>query len=125
MLAHALHCSVAQRSRLIPLSVSPNSDESGKQSLYPDGDPHRHQNVIVCSLAHCQSSLKISCKSVRKFLLKVANRQTNNDESVNVLGGGNQVSNNENDERQQLNADDDSSATTSRHACAGRWLAQR
>ena len=23
----------------LPLSVSPNSDESGKQSLYPDGDP--------------------------------------------------------------------------------------
>jgi len=23
------------------------SDESGKQSLYPDGDPDRHQNLII------------------------------------------------------------------------------
>ena len=38
VLVHAVHCSVAQRSRLTPLSVSPNGDESGKQSLYPDGD---------------------------------------------------------------------------------------
>jgi len=52
---HAVHCSVAQRSRLILLSVFPNSDESGKQSLYLDGDPDLHQNLIVCSLAHCQS----------------------------------------------------------------------
>jgi len=27
-------------------------------------------------MAHCQPSLKISCKSVRKFLRKVANKQT-------------------------------------------------
>jgi len=39
-------------------------------------DPDRHQNLIICSLAHCQPSLKISCKSVWKFLHKVANRQT-------------------------------------------------
>jgi len=39
-------------------------------------DPDRHQNLIICSLAHCQSSLKISCKSVRKFLRNVDNRQT-------------------------------------------------
>jgi len=50
--------------------------ESGKQSLYPGGDPDRHQNLIICSLAHCQPSLKISCKSVRTFLRKVANRLT-------------------------------------------------
>jgi len=37
-------------------------------------------------MAHCQSSLKISCKSVRTFLRKIANRQTNNDE--NIFGGG-------------------------------------
>jgi len=54
------------------------SDESGKQSLYPDADPDRHQNLTICSLSHCQLSLKISCKSVWKFFLrKVANRQTN------------------------------------------------
>jgi len=47
-------------------------------------------------MAHCQPSLKISCKSIRKFLRKVANRQTdksdrqtNNDEEHNLLGGGN------------------------------------
>jgi len=33
-------------------------------------DPDRHQNVVVCSLAHCQPSLKISCKSVQKLLRK-------------------------------------------------------
>jgi len=35
-----------------PLSVSPNSDESGKQSLCPDGEPDRHQNLVTCSLAN-------------------------------------------------------------------------
>jgi len=44
-----MHYSVEQRSRLIPLSASSNSDESGKQSLYPDGDPDRHQNLIDLS----------------------------------------------------------------------------
>jgi len=39
-------------------------------------DPDRHQNLIFCSLAHCQRSLKISCKPIQKFLRKVANRQT-------------------------------------------------
>jgi len=38
-------------------------------------DLDRHQKLIICLLAHCQPSLKISCKSVRKFLRKVANRQ--------------------------------------------------
>jgi len=60
----------------LPLSVSPNSDEPGKQSLFPDGDPDCHQNLVICSLAHCQPSLKISRKSIWKFLHKVANRQT-------------------------------------------------
>jgi len=32
--------------------------------------------TIICSLAHCQRSLKISCKSVWKFLCRVANKQT-------------------------------------------------
>ena len=56
-------------------------------------DSDSHQNLIVCSLAHCQPSLKISCKSVRKFLRKLANRQTdkqtNNDDYNVLLGGGN------------------------------------
>jgi len=48
-------------------------------------DPDRHQNLIICSLAHCQPSLKISCKSVSKFLRKVANRHTNNDAYITSL----------------------------------------
>jgi len=47
-------------------------------------DPVRDQNLIICSRAHCKPFLKISCKSVEKFLRKVANRQTdkqtNNDD---------------------------------------------
>jgi len=39
-------------------------------------DPDRHQNLLIRSLTHYQPFLKISCKSVRKFLRKVANRQT-------------------------------------------------
>jgi len=81
----AVHSSVAQRSRLIPLSASPNSDESSKQSLYPNSDPNRHQNLIICSLAHCQPSLKIPCKSVALFLRKLANRQTNNEDYISSL----------------------------------------
>jgi len=54
-------------------------------------DPDRHQNVTICSLAHCQSSLKISRKPVRKFLCKVANSQTNmqsnNGDYIIILGG--------------------------------------
>ena len=46
------------------------------------------------SLAHCQPSLKISCKSVREFLRKVANRQTDKQtdkqrRKPSLLGGGN------------------------------------
>jgi len=58
-----------------------------------DGSAQRGRSVIydclVYLLAHCQPSLKISCKSVRKFLRKVANRQadrqTNNDENISSL----------------------------------------
>jgi len=68
------------------------SDESGKQSLYPDGDPDRHQNLISCSLAHYQPSLKILCKSVRKFLCKVTNGQTDKQRRLhNLLGGDNNL----------------------------------
>ena len=51
-------------------------------------DPDRHQNLIICSLAHCQPSLQISCKSVHKFLRKVANRQTNKQRWLYILLGG-------------------------------------
>jgi len=52
-------------------------------------DLDRHQKLIICSLAHYQPFQNISCKSVQKFLCKIANRQTgrqtNND---NILLGG-------------------------------------
>jgi len=44
---------------------------------HPDPDSDSHQNLIICSVAHCQPSMKILCKSVPKFLCKDANRQTN------------------------------------------------
>jgi len=52
-------------------------------------DPDRHQNLIVCSLVHCQPFLKISCKSVAKFSRTVLNRQTDkqtNDDYISSLG---------------------------------------
>jgi len=50
----------------------------------------RQQNVIISSLAHCQPSLKISCKSVQKFLRKFAKGQTNKQRRLDIrLGGGN------------------------------------
>jgi len=55
-------------------------------------DTEHHQNQIICSLAHCQPSPKISCKSVQKFLHKVANRQTDKQRRLHILlGGGNQT----------------------------------
>jgi len=50
------------------------------------------KNLFICSMAHCQPSLKISCKSVQKFLRKVANRhrdrQTDKQRLHILLGGG-------------------------------------
>ena len=66
-------CYMRMRSRL----EKPYRDESGKQSLCPDGDADRQQNLISCSACHCQPSMKMSRQSVRKFLHKVANNQTN------------------------------------------------
>jgi len=40
-------------------------------------DPDRHQNLTICSLVHCQTSPKISRKSVQKFCAKLlTDRQT-------------------------------------------------
>ena len=55
-----------------------------------DPDPDRHQNLIICSLAYCQPSVKISCKFVEKFLCKVercylTDKQTNNDDYMSSL----------------------------------------
>jgi len=52
--------------------------QSGKQSMYPDGDPPKFIHLFI-------GHLKISCKSVWNFLRKVANRQTNNDENTSSL----------------------------------------
>jgi len=60
-----------------PLSVSPNSDESGKPFLYPDDDPDRRQNLTTCSLANCQPPMEFFANPFGIFLRKVANRQTN------------------------------------------------
>ena len=55
-------------------------------------DPDRHQNLITCSLARCQPSLKISRTSVRKFARKVADKQTDKQRRKhNLLGGGKEL----------------------------------
>jgi len=51
----------------LPVVTNPKKNNPFIQS--PDGDPDRHRNLIVCSLAHCHPSLKISCKSVRTRVL--------------------------------------------------------
>jgi len=50
-----------------------------------------HQNLIICSMVHCQPFLKISRKSIWKFLHKVANKQTTDKQRQKhiFLGGGN------------------------------------
>jgi len=45
-------------------------------------DPDRHHNLIIWSLAHCQLSLKIRCKSVGKFLRKVAHKDKKTDKQT-------------------------------------------
>ena len=44
--------------------------------MHPEGHPDRPHNLIVCSLAQSQPSLKISCKSLREILRQVAKSQT-------------------------------------------------
>jgi len=50
-----------------------------------------HQNVIICSMVRCQPFLKISRKSIWKFLRKVANKQTTDKQRQKhiFLGSGN------------------------------------
>ena len=62
-------------------------------------DPIRYQNLTICSLVHCQPSLKITCKFV--VLRNVANRQTDGQTDrqtdrqrrlhILLLGGDNQT----------------------------------
>ena len=64
-------------------------------SRYRSGSGIRYSGSVIriatkfCSVAHCQPFLKISCKSVRKFLRKVANRQTDKRRKHILLGGHN------------------------------------
>ena len=52
--------------------------ESFKKVLEPDGNPQRHQNVIICSLAHYQLFLKMLLKYVHNVWTdKQTNKQTN------------------------------------------------
>jgi len=52
-------------------------------------DSDRHQNLIIYSMALCQPSLKISCKSVRKFLSKLlTDTQTDKQRRLHILLGG-------------------------------------
>ena len=48
-------------------------------------DPDHHQNLILCSLAYCEPSVKISCKSIQTFMRKAANMQMNNDDYITSL----------------------------------------
>jgi len=56
-------------------------------SAYLRQGNHRHQNLIICSLDHCQSSLRISCKSVWIFFCTklLTDRPTNNDDYITSL----------------------------------------
>jgi len=60
-------------------------------SVPPSGESVRdhHHNCIICSVANCKPSLKILCKSVRKLLRKVADRQidkqTNTDDCISSM----------------------------------------
>jgi len=58
-------------------AVLPVSRSGSERILTQIRDPDRQQNLIICSLAHCQRSLKISRKSVRSFFAKLlTDRQT-------------------------------------------------
>jgi len=58
---HVLPTSIAISVR--PLSVSPNSDESGKESLYPDGNLDRDQNLPTFPENFVQIRSEVSAQS--------------------------------------------------------------
>ena len=65
------------------LSILTNPE---KQSPYPDGDPDCHQNLIVCSLAHCQLPWKFYANPFGSFCAKLlTDRQTGNDDYISSL----------------------------------------
>jgi len=78
-------------SDLCPLTtfrIYANGDESGKQSMYPDGDPDRHRNLISCSLANLP--WKFHSNPFGSFCAKLQiGKQTNKQRKHILLGGGN------------------------------------
>jgi len=80
---HADLCSVAQRSRLIPLFVSANNNEARKQFLYPDGDPNCYQNLIVCS-TFPENFMQIREEVFAQSCYQT-DKQSNNDENISSL----------------------------------------
>ena len=48
-------------------------------------DPDRHQNLIICSLAHCQRSLKIYANLFESFCAKLLTDRQRNDDYISSL----------------------------------------
>jgi len=73
------------------LSVSTSSDESEKQSLYPDGDPDRHQNLVVHLFIGPLPTFPENFMQIRSevFAKLLTGKQPNNDEDIIFLVGGN------------------------------------
>ena len=61
----------------LKISLSRNTKKSFKKFLDPDCYLDHPQNLISSSLYHFRHFLKISSKSVHKFLSYVSNQQTN------------------------------------------------
>ena len=86
---HVLSVPPSGESVWAALLIPPSSDETGKRSRYPDGDPDRHRNLIVRSVAYCQPSLKCHANPFGSFCATLlTDKQINNDENIIVLLGG-------------------------------------
>ena len=48
----------------------------------PDGDPDHPCSLIICSMHHCCTVLKISSKSICNFLCKIAIKQTDKQTTI-------------------------------------------
>ena len=70
----------------LPLVTNPEN----KACIQTVNDPDHHQYLIICSLAHCQSSLKFCANPFGSFRAKLltdrqTNKQTHNDEHITSL----------------------------------------
>ena len=86
----ALTLLVGQQEEHPALSISPNSDKFGKQSLYGDGDLDRHENLIICSLLSCSLPCKFCVNLFGNFCAKWLtkrwmDKQTNNGDYISSL----------------------------------------